>query len=255
MAFSKRSINAKYMGDEPDPIDWDSLPLDKLKSEIHEAFRWYYKFFDFKESMEFVQEYYKKNKVKSKSPGKLKITDLIEVGNHVGYIARMKLRGLKSLPEEYEDLFIQKLKKIEEIAENRKVAVETKDKVKPDIQKRIREAAKNLKYDIEYIVDEQIEDNFKKKYNFKQFIAQNKISRPVAKHLKSEIVEMASEIKLAKEGDVDFAEAYSHLNKPLQNRLIKFYDMMIEECEIIITTKKEKKVKLGKKIKIKKLKK
>jgi hypothetical protein len=30
---------------------------------------------------------------------------------------------------------------------------------------------------------------------------------------------------------------------------------MIEECEIIITTKKEKKVKLGKKIKIKKLKK
>ncbi len=128
--------------------------------------------------------------------------------------------------------------------------------VKPDIQKRIREAAKKLKYDIEDIVDEQLEENFKKKYNFKQFITHNKISRPVAKHLKSEIVEMASEIKLAKDGDVDFAEAYSHLNKPLQNRLIKFYDMMIEECEIIITTKKKKeKIKLGPKIKIKKLKK
>ena len=172
MAFSKRSINAKYMGDEPDPIDWDSLPDEELKSEIHGAFRWYYKFFDFKESMNFVQEYYKKNKVKSKSPGKLKITDLIEVGNHVGYIARMKIRGLKSLPEEYEELFIQKLKKIEEIAEHRKVE-ETIDKIKPDIQKRIREAAKKLKYDIEDIVDEQLEENFKKKYNFKQFITHN----------------------------------------------------------------------------------
>ena len=237
MAFSKRSINAKYMGDEPDPIDWDSLPPDKLKSEIHEAFRWYYKFFDFKESMNFVQEYYKKNKVKSKSPGKLKIADLIEVGNHVGYIARMKIRGLKSLPEEYEELFIQKLKKIEEIAEHRKVVVESKDKVKPDIQKRIREAAKNLKYDIEDIVEEQLEEDFKKKFNFKQFVKHNKVSRPVAKHLKSEIVEMAGEIKLAKEGDIDFKEAYSHMSGPQQNRLIKFYDMMIEECDVVITTK------------------
>ena len=113
MAFSKRSINAKYMGDEPDPIDWDSLPPDELKSKIHEAFRWYYRFFDFKESMDFVQEYYKKNKVKSKSPGKLKINDLAEVGNHVGYLARLKVRGLEVLPVEYEELFIQKLKKIE----------------------------------------------------------------------------------------------------------------------------------------------
>ena len=245
MAFSKRSINAKYMGDEPDPIDWDSLPPDKLKSEIHEAFRWYYKFFDFKESMNFVQEYYKKNKVKSKSPGKLKIADLIEVGNHVGYIARMKIRGLKSLPEEYEELFIQKLKKIEEIAEHRKVE-ETIDKIKPDIQKRIREAAKKLKYDIEDIVDEQLEENFKKKYNFKQFITHNKISRPVAKHLKSEIAEMSGEIKLAKEGDIDFKEAYSHMSGPQQNRLIKFYDMMIEECDVVITTKKQKLTKAAK---------
>ena len=255
MAFSKRSINAKYMGDEPDPIDWDSLPDEELKSEIHGAFRWYYKFFDFKESMNFVQEYYKKNKVKSKSPGKLKIADLTEVGNHVGYIARMKIRGLKSLPEEYEELFIQKLKKIEEIAEHRKVE-ETIDKIKPDIQKRIREAAKKLKYDIEDIVDEQLEENFKKKYNFKQFITHNKISRPVAKHLKSEIAEMSGEIKLAKEGDIDFKEAYSHMSGPQQNRLIKFYDMMIEECDVVITTKKKKeKIKLGPKIKIKKRKK
>ena len=75
MAFSKRSITAKYMGEEPDPNDWDGLSSEELKSRIHEAFRWYYRFYDFKESMEFVQAYYKKNKVKSKSPGKLKIND------------------------------------------------------------------------------------------------------------------------------------------------------------------------------------
>ena len=256
MAFSKRSINAKYMGDEPDPIDWDSLPPDKLKSEIHEAFRWYYKFFDFKESMDFVQEYYKKNKVKSKSPGKLKINDLAEVGNHVGYLARLKVRGLEVLPVEYEELFIQKLKKIEEIAKQRKVVVESKERIKPDIQQRIRDAAKKIKYDIEDVIDEQVEEEFKKKFNFKQFLERNKVSKPVAKHLKPHIEDLASEIKLAKAGDVDFKEAYSHMSGHQQNRLIKFYDMMIEECEVIITSKKKKeKIKLGPKIKIKKRKK
>ena len=51
---------------------------------------------------------------------------------------------------------------------------------------------------------------------------------------------MAGEIKLAKEGDIDFKEAYSHMSGPQQNRLIKFYDMMIEECDVVITTKKQK---------------
>ena len=35
MAFSKRSINAKYMGDEPDPIDWDSLPPEAFSIDDH----------------------------------------------------------------------------------------------------------------------------------------------------------------------------------------------------------------------------
>ena len=56
MAFSKRSVTAKYMGDEPDPNDWDGLSSEELKSKIHDAFRWYYRFYDFKESMEFVAE-------------------------------------------------------------------------------------------------------------------------------------------------------------------------------------------------------
>ncbi|NQX84276.1 MAG: hypothetical protein HRS57_03695 [Mycoplasmataceae bacterium] len=256
MAFSKRSVTAKYMGDEPDPNDWDGLSSEELKSKIHDAFRWYYRFYDFKESMEFVQAYYKKNKVKSKSPGKLKINDLAEVGNHVGYLARLKVRGLEVLPVEYEELFIQKLKKIEEIAKQRKVVVESKERIKPDIQQRIRDAAKKLKYDIEDVIDEQVEEEFKKKFNFKQFLERNKVSKPVAKHLKPHIEDLASEIKLAKAGDVDFKEAYSHMSGHQQNRLIKFYDMMIEECEVIITSKKKKeKIKLGPKIKIKKRKK
>ena len=241
MAFQKRSLEAKHMGEEPDPREWEGFDDGQLQEAIYGAFRWYYKFFDFKESMGFVQEYYKKNKVKSKSPGKIKITDLAQVGNHVGYLARLKTRGCDFLPEKFETLFINKLKKIEELASVRKSQENAKpDKVKPDIQKRIRDAAKKLRYDIEDVVDEQLEEDFKKKFNFKLFLERNKVSKPVAKHLKPEIEDLANEIKLAKDGDPDFKEAYSHMSGHLQNRLIKFYDKMIEECDVIITTKKVK---------------
>ena len=50
---------------------------------------------------------------------------------------------------------------------------------------------------------------------------------------------MAEEIRLAKDGDPDLKEAYSHLNGIIKNRLIKFYDNLIEECDNIQTVKKE----------------
>ena len=52
MAFEKRSLEAKHMGEEPDPNDWHNLDEEALLGQIHDAFRWYYKFYDFKESMQ-----------------------------------------------------------------------------------------------------------------------------------------------------------------------------------------------------------
>jgi hypothetical protein len=241
MAFQKRSLEAQHMGLEPDPNDWDGLTEEQLTEECYNAFRWYYKFYDFKECMEFVSEYYKMNKVKTTSPKKIKPVDLMEVGMHVGYIARLKTRGCGFLPEKFEELFIEKLKKIESIAEKRQHEQKEAqaEKVKPNIQERMRILAKNIRYDIEEIVDEQLENDFKIKFNFKSFIKQNKISKPVAKHLKTEINELADEIRLSKT-DPDLKEAYSHLNGIIKNKLIKFYDTLIEECDNIQTVRKEK---------------
>jgi hypothetical protein len=168
MAFQKRSLEAQHMGLEPDPNDWDGLTEEQLTEACYNAFRWYYKFYDFKECMEFVSEYYKMNKVKTTSPKKIKPVDLMEVGMHVGYIARLKTRGCGFLPEKFEELFIEKLKKIESIAEKRQHEQKEAqaEKVKPNIQERMRILAKNIRYDIEEIVDEQLEDDFKIKFNF-----------------------------------------------------------------------------------------
>ncbi len=243
MAFEKRSLEAKHMGEEPDPNDWHNLDEEALLGQIHDAFRWYYKFYDFKESMQFVVEYYKKNKVKTSSPKKIKPADLNEVGQHVGYIARMKTRGLSRLPVKLENLFIEKLKKIETIAKQRKEEKDDlqPDKPRPNIQQRMRDVAKKLAYDVEEVVEQQIDNGFKEKFNFKTFIKHNKISKPVAKHLKVELNNMAEEIRLAKDGDPDFKEAYSHLKGTVKNRLIKFYDTLIEECDKIETKRKESK--------------
>ena len=241
MAFQKRSLEAKHMGEEPDPRDWMEMDEEALTDRMHDSFRWYYKFYDFKETMVFVSEYYKKNKVKTTSPIKIKPIDLQEVGMHVGYIARLKTRGLDRCPEKLETLFIEKLKKIEDIANRRKNQQEEiqENKVKPDIQQRMRALAKKLAFDVEEVVEQQIDSGFKDKFNFKNFVKQNKITKPVAKHLKEEINLMAEEIRLAKDGDPDLKEAYSHFNGIIKNRLIKFYDNLIEECDNIQTVKKE----------------
>ena len=44
MAFEKRSLEAKHMGEEPDPNDWHNLDEEALLGLIHDAFRWYYKY-------------------------------------------------------------------------------------------------------------------------------------------------------------------------------------------------------------------
>ena len=241
MAFQKRSLEAKHMGEEPDPRDWMEMDEEALTDRMHDSFRWYYKFYDFKETRVFISECYKKNKVKTTSPKKIKPIDLQEVGMHVGYIARLKTRGLDRCPEKLETLFIEKLKKIEDIANRRKNQQEEiqENKVKPDIQQRMRALAKKLAFDVEEVVEQQIDSGFKDKFNFKNFVKQNKITKPVAKHLKEEINLMAEEIRLAKDGDQDLKEAYSHLNGIIKNRLIKFYDNLIEECDNIQTVKKE----------------
>lgn len=243
MAFQKRSLEAKHMGDEPDPKDWIGLDEDALEQKMHEAFRWYYRFYDFKESMQFVIEYYKKNKVKTNNPKKIKPIDIPEVGVHVGYIARMKSRGLEDCPIKLENLFIDKLKVIERIAQSRKELQEENqpDKPKPNIQQRMKELAKKLAYDVEDVVEAQIESKFKDKFNFKTFIKQNNVSKPVAKHLKVELINQSEEVRLAKDGDPEFKEAYSHLSGVIKNRLIKFYDNLIEECDNVETVRKESK--------------
>ncbi len=156
-------------------------------------------------------------------------------------VKTQQTRGLDRCPEKLETLFIEKLKNIEEIANRRKNQQEAAqpNKVRPDIQQRMRDMAKKLAFDVEEVVEQQIDSGFKEKFNFKTFVKQNKISKPVAKHLKEEINLMAEEIRLAKKGNPDLKEAYSHLNGIIKNRLIKFYDNLIEECDNIQTVKKE----------------
>ena len=105
----------------------------------------------------------------------------------------------------------------------------------------MKELAKKLAYDVEDVVEAQIESKFKDKFNFKTFIKQNKVSKPVAKHLKVELINQSEEIRLAKDGDPELKEAYSHLSGVIKNRLIKFYDNLIKECDNVETVRKESK--------------
>ena len=242
MAFKARSLEAKHFGSEPTYDDWEGFPDELLEQKIQDSFRWYYKFYDFKESLHFIVEYYKKNKVNNKNVKQIKPADLVEVGNHVGYIARMKTKGLKRLPLKYENLFIEKLKIIESIGSKRKEDKKDDSKPPPNIQKRIKEYASGLVFDIEEEVEKFIDNNCETSWTFKDFMKMHKISRPVCKHMVPMLETAKNEVVEAKKGDdKDLKEAYAYLNGRQQTRLIKFYDTIIKECNLIINTKKRKK--------------
>lgn len=246
--FMKRRIQTvddKYMGPEP---TWEMVDertsdyeLDKL---IETALRWYQHFYDFKQSLSFIEKFYKKNKVDRKNLKKISANnaeDLLSIGRTPGFLCKMKLNGLIKLSVTYNDILIKRLSIIEEVGKLRKQKQkETKvDTPVISVQQRIKQKAESYIFDIDYVVDLFIDNNFETSFTFKAFNKINQVKKPVAQKMLPMIQDRIDELE-NKDEDPDLKEAYRHLTKRNKNRIIKLLKECKSGCEEVVATKQKK---------------
>ena len=221
-----KNLDEKYMGFEPE------LKSNPTISDVETALRWYNHFHDFKDSLKFIGSYYKKNKVDQKNLKKINTTDLLEVGRVVGFLCRMKIKGVEVFPPEYSNIMVKKLQLIERIGQTRKdkEKVETKNVI--SVQQRITEKANSLMFDLEEAEDYFIDNKFVSDFSFKAFAQLNTIKRPIARKL-SVMCQMKMNELENKEEDPDLKEAFSHLTKRQKGKIIKFWKLIIKGCDDI----------------------
>lgn len=221
-----KNLDEKYMGFEPELTETPSV------SDIEAALRWYSHFHDFKSSLKFVGEFYKKNKVNQSNLKKINTTDILDVGRVVGFLCRMRTRGVEVLPPKYNNVIIEKLKLIEQIGKTRKEKVVLEDKKIISVQQRIKEKADSIFFDLEYIEELFIDNNFETTFEFKNFQKITKIKKPIAKIL-SHLSQLKIDELENKNNDPDLKEAFCHLKKREKNKIIKFWKSIKEGCDDI----------------------
>jgi len=221
-----KNLDEKYMGFEPELNDTPTI------NEVENALRWYNHFHDFKDSLKFISSYYKKKKVNQTNLKKINNTDMLEVGRVVGFLCRMKTKGVEVFPANYTDIMVKKLQLIERIGSTRKEKekVETKNVI--SVQQRIQEKANSFMFDLEEAEDYLYENNFESDFSFPAFVKINGVKKPIAKKLAVMSQNKINELE-NKEDDPDLKEAFSHLTKRQKNKIIKFWKLIIKGCNDI----------------------
>ena len=234
-----KTLDEKYMGTEPTWEDIeDVMPDYELTVKIESAIRWYSHFYDFKDSLKFIDQFYKKHKVDRSNLKKITTMDTLQVGRIVGFLCRMKFRGIPKLSTRYAEILVDRLKVIEELGKYRQILKdETKENSKViSVQQRITSRANGYMFDLDYVI-EMFEDNdFKTSFTFDAFQKLNVVKKPVATKMIPQIDTRIEELE-NKENEPDLREAYQHLSKWDKNKIIKIWKECKSGCQKIILTK------------------
>jgi len=210
-------------------VDISDINLNKF---IEDAFNWYKDRYDFVDSLKFIEQYYQQSNVDTTNIKKITNTDQLNIGRYIGFLCRMKVKGLPRLSIKYNNILAKKLRIIEEIGKTKVLIRKKLPKKIISVQERIQQRAKSLIFDIDYVVDLYIDNNFETNFTFNTFVRVNDIKKPVAKILCTLLQERIDELE-NKEQDLDLKEAYSHFGKRQKNKIIKLLKDCLDGCEKI----------------------
>ena len=163
---------------------------------------------------------------------KINTSDLLDVGRVVGFLCRMRTRGVEVLPPKYNTVIIEKLKLIEQLGKTRKEKIVHVDKKIVSVQQRIKEKANSIFFDLEYVEELFIDNNFETSFEFKNYKKVTSIKKPIAKIL-SHLSQLKIDELENKNGDPDLKEAFCHLKKRQKGKIIKFWKSIKEGCDDI----------------------
>jgi hypothetical protein len=224
--MSKTKVRAKWAADSIEP----ELPKDASQAELSKALTWYNVMMDSKKSVKYVSTYLKENKINKVVPPSVPMQTAAAV-------ARLLSRGFvdKRLTD-YMDSWILRL-------EDKPVAPKT-TAVVVSIQERMAVKMNGYITGLDNAFENFIESDYKMKFNTEKYLADSGVKASYIQELVVWASDVRNEYVLSKTVPI-MKEGYSTYTTPQKNKVIKFFDVMIDSLEkyrVAVAPKRKKKV-------------
>lgn len=237
-----KSIDVKYLGDEPSWENQDTWTTEDLNSRLGRAFNWYNYNCDGKDAREFFEDWCAITPGYEEYPKKFKPLADWHLGSTLGFRCRMFMAGLQIKDPEKDLAFINKrIAECEEMltklkpakAEPSSTEVEAK---KETIQDRLREKFSEVVGEIEGAIDEYFDS--KKEFDTYKFLQASGLPAQFAAKIPEIYERHIAELEEYLEGKCpQLLEGYKHLGKRGAKDAIKFYQSIIDGANAYKTAK------------------
>lgn len=233
-----RSPDTKYTGFEP---NWEVQPTPENRLGLmSRAFAWYGYYYSNKDAKEMVQAWLEQKEL-TDIARRLKSVPDNQVPTTLGWLCRMNLRGLV-LDEKENRYVVDKVNAIAPVVQpqaEKKADDSVSNRV--TIQDRLREKMRECAGELDGLYDEFVRSGTKLNADIKPVSTIRGMN--IAPQFISEISSVWQDQKLELEQvlagkDAQLVEGYSHLGRIQIKNMIKFCDLVIEDCAAYVQIKK-----------------
>jgi len=220
-------------GEKPSFTNFDELTEDEQKKLHNHALSWYHGVYSSKESKEFLEEFVKKTRKKSDLAA---VKSVAWISPTWGNVAKIFDDGYKS-----DELlvrlntYVNKLIKegVPVLVEKKKTAKAKKNVPVLSIQERVANQVRDLLGDVDFEIDEFVEDKCKKsKFELYKFLQVKEVKGPHTKKIQNYLEYILSELEELVDGkDDQLNEGYDFLSNSQQKKYREFVQAMVDDAE------------------------
>lgn len=224
-------------GEGKEPV----IPGEVDKLQIVDTLNWYSYFWEKKKSIKALVEYLKDKGEKEKAKAVRNVNDNLIMPTY-GNLAQM-IRNGSIIPNEYQEKLNKHIDMLVERYGFQKIE-EDKQKEKDDkqpqltVQDHIQNRANEIAGEIDVYIDDFLKNDCKGELNTYEFLAKKEAKPVHASKIADEFRPLLEELNEAKI-DTQLKEAYEHLGTRKLNRLIKFVESIIDDCDNYASNKKK----------------
>lgn len=220
-----KNVDEKYLGTEP---SWE-VDQEATVDELRLAYNWYNYFYSYKDRIKLLHKNYPRDKRELTSLKKIKDS---EIPGSICYLARMQTLGCK-LPKSSRDHFNNTINGLlNKVKAEKKVQRARKNVPVITIQDRIKEKTNEYLAELEYKLDEFLDNKCKTDFNMYEWLEKNQLKSQHAQAIFAFYSPILKEVQEAQQGkDQDLVENYSYLKKTEMNRYIEFLSNIVTDAK------------------------
>lgn len=220
---------SRNLGNNIEPI-WNPRCSDP-KLQMAKLLNWYNYHKGHNTAIQYTINYLKTTSIDKVTINKIKSLPKSEFPYTMGWLARIVTQTDEELPEgvqEKLDAYVESLKNRAQELKSETVDITPKVNIQEAIQQKIDDVIVEL----ETMIDDYIQNDCRGNKNIRAFLELNNVKTNQCNPIKTHFLRLIEEYSsIMNSEEVDIKEAYSHFNKPMFKRLIKFLELITEELQ------------------------